>query len=87
MTPATDIEYEAWLTRVEMTREAIANCCRFRLDHDVALAERVSVEVIAGLLARPRVFQYFGLPFSGRVAHLTEVGLARAQEGAAGAAH
>jgi DNA-directed RNA polymerase specialized sigma24 family protein len=83
VTTAIDTEYAAWLERVDMTRESIANCCVHRLQGDRAAAERVSIEVIGGLLARPRVFQYFGLPFSGRVAHLAELGLARARDGAA----
>jgi len=81
VTTAIDTEYAAWLERVDMTRESIANCCVHRLHGDRVAAERVSIEVIGGLLARPRVFQYFGLPFSGRVAHLAELGLARARDG------
>ncbi len=73
--------YAEWLERVEMTRESIAYCCFHRLQRDRAAAERVSVAVVAGLLARPRVFQYFGLPFSGRVAHLAELGIADAVRG------
>lgn len=73
--------YAEWLERVEMTRESIGYCCFHRLNRDRALAERVSVGVVAGLLARPLVFQYFGLPFSGRVAHLAEQGIARAAQG------
>lgn len=71
-------EYADWLERVKMTRESVAYCCFHRLQRDASLAERVSVEVIAGLLARPKVFQYYGLPFSGRIAHLTEMAIARA---------
>lgn len=74
--------FEEWLARLEMTRESIGYCCLHRLAGDRAAAERVSVEVVAGLLARPRVFQYFGLPFSGRVAHLAERGIAGALGGA-----
>ncbi len=70
-------EYAAWLQRLDMTRESIAICCRRPLGGHRALAERVGVEVVAGLLARPRVFQFFGLPYSGRVAHLAEVAMAR----------
>ncbi|MEA2127823.1 MAG: hypothetical protein QOJ85_714 [Solirubrobacteraceae bacterium] len=73
-------EYADWLDRVRMTRESVAYCCFHRLHRDAALAERVSVEVLAGLLARPKVFQYYGLPFSGRIAHLTEMAIGRATE-------
>ena len=74
-------EYAGWLSRLEMTREAVSYCCFHRLGRDQALAERVGLEVAAGLLARPKVFQYYGLPFSGRVAHLTEMAIARATSG------
>lgn len=70
-----DREYDAWLVRLSQTYESVQYCCRYRLG-DPALAERAAVEVIAGLLARPQVWQYFGLPFSGRVAKLTEQCLA-----------
>lgn len=77
-------EYADWLSRVCMTRESVAYCCLYRLGGNAALAERVSVEVVAGLLARPRVFQYYGLPFSGRLAHLTEMAIGRATAGRRG---
>lgn len=83
-TPETELllpAYAEWLERVDMTRESIAYCCFHRLNRDRPAAERVSITVIAGLLARPRVFQYFGLPFSGRVAHLAEQGIAEALRG------
>lgn len=78
--PATQLlpEYAEWLERVEMTRESITYCCLHRLQGNRPAAERIGVEVVGGLLARPRVFQYFGLPFSGRVAHLAEQGIAGA---------
>jgi DNA-directed RNA polymerase specialized sigma24 family protein len=72
-------EYEAWLVRLSQTYASVMHCCRYRLGSP-ALAERVAVEVIAGLIARPKVWQYFGLPFSGRVAKLTEGSLADAAE-------
>ena len=78
-------EFADWLDRVRMTRESVAYCCFHRLQRNAALAERVSVEVLAGLLARPKVFQYYGLPFSGRIAHLTEMALGRAADGTPGA--
>lgn len=77
-------KYADWLHRVEMTRESVAYCCFHRLGRNQALAERVSIEVTAGLLARPKVFQYYGLPFSGRIAHLTEMGIERAAAGRPG---
>ncbi|HUR85475.1 MAG TPA: hypothetical protein VMY78_09030 [Solirubrobacteraceae bacterium] len=79
-------EYADWLNRVRMTRESVAYCCFHRLQRNAELAERVSVEVAAGLLARPKIFQYYGLPFSGRVAHLTEMAIARATEDIPGGA-
>jgi hypothetical protein len=83
--PATLLpDYEAWLERVRMTHDAVAYCCFHRLGRNRVLAEQVGVEVVAGLLARPKVFQYFGLPFSGRVAHLAEAAIARAAQGLPG---
>lgn len=79
-------EYADWLSRVRMIRESVAYCCFHRLQRNAVLAERVSVEVVAGLLARPKIFQYYGLPFSGRVAHLTEMAIARAAEDIPGGA-
>jgi hypothetical protein len=70
--------YADWLGRIRMTRESVAYCCFHRLRRNASLAERVSLEVVAGLLARPKVFQYYGLPFSGRVAHLIEMAIDRA---------
>jgi hypothetical protein len=72
--------YEDWLERLEMTYESVAHCCAYRL-HDRALAERASLDVVAGLIARPRVFRHFGLPFSGRVAHLAELAMVEARAG------
>jgi DNA-directed RNA polymerase specialized sigma24 family protein len=72
-------EYEAWLERLRMTYEALTNCCYYRLEGDRGAAERVSMRVITGLLAKPKIFQYYGLPFSGRVAHLGELGIAEAR--------
>jgi hypothetical protein len=39
------------------------------------------VQVVAGLIARPQVFRYFGLPYSGRIAKLAEARLAEAAAG------
>jgi DNA-directed RNA polymerase specialized sigma24 family protein len=73
-------EYEAWMERVCATYDAITYTCHHRLGNR-RLAEQVSVQVLAGLLAKPRVFRYFGLPYSGRIARLAESRIAEAQEG------
>lgn len=73
-------EYEAWMARVCATHDAINYTCHHRLG-DRGLAERVSVQVLAGLLIKPKVFRYFGLPYSGRIARLAEARLAEAREG------
>jgi DNA-directed RNA polymerase specialized sigma24 family protein len=39
------------------------------------------MEVVAEMLARPKVFRYFGLPFSGQLATLAEPRIARVQQG------
>lgn len=54
-----------------MTYQAVINCCSYRMDCPED-AELVAETVIRGLLARPRVFRYFGLPYSGRIARLAE---------------
>ncbi|MPZ67395.1 MAG: hypothetical protein GEU83_18470 [Pseudonocardiaceae bacterium] len=73
-------EYVHWTERVRATYEAISYTCHHRLgDHQ--LAERVAVQVVAGLVARPGVFRYFGLPYSGRIAKLAEKRIAEAQQG------
>lgn len=72
--------YEGWLERLSATYNAVAYCCRHRLRNRVA-AECVSVEVVAEMLARPRVFGYYGLPFSGQVGRLAEPRIARARRG------
>jgi DNA-directed RNA polymerase specialized sigma24 family protein len=73
-------EYEAWMERVCSTYDAIAYTCHHRLGNR-RLAEQVSVQVLAGLLAKPKIFRYFGLPYSGRIARLAEARLAEAREG------
>lgn len=70
--------YEEWLERLSATYRSVAYCCSYRLQ-DYALAEDVSVEVVAEMLARPKVFRYFGLPFSGQIARLAEPRIARLQ--------
>lgn len=74
--------YEEWLERLSATYGSVAHCCRYRLQ-DRAAAERVSMEVVAEMLARPKVFRYFGLPFSGQLATLAEPRIARIQQGMA----
>lgn len=81
--PALLPGYEEWLERLSATYEAVAYCCFHRLK-DRASAERVSVEVVAEMLARPKVFQYFGLPFSGQIGRLTEPRISRARQGDVG---
>jgi DNA-directed RNA polymerase specialized sigma24 family protein len=73
-------EYAAWLERVRATYEAVAYTCGYRL-HDRELGRRVGAAVVAGLVRRPGVFRYQGLPFSGRIAVLAEALLAEAREG------
>lgn len=70
--------YEEWLERLSATYRSVAYCCSHRL-RDRALAEGVSVEVVAEMLARPKVFRYFGLPFSGQIARLAEPRIAQLQ--------
>src|SRR5215212_6109559 len=70
--------YEEWLERLSATYRSVAYYCFHRL-HDRALAEGVSVEVVAEMLARPKVFRYFGLPFSGQIGRSAEPRIARLQ--------
>ena len=72
--------YEGWLERLSATHNAVAYCCRHRLRDRVA-AECVSAEVVAEMLARPRVFGYYGLPFSGQIGRLAEPRIARVRQG------
>ncbi len=72
--------YEEWLERLSATYGSVAHCCRYRLQ-DHAAAAAVSMEVVAEMLARPKVFRYFGLPFSGQLATLAEPRIARVQRG------
>lgn len=83
--PATDTdelarEFAHWFERVRATFEAVQYTCAHRLA-DPALAEQVGVQVVAGMIARPGVFRYFGLPFSGRIARLAEARIAEADAG------
>ena len=54
-------EWDAWRERVRATYEAVEYTCAHRLA-DATLAGPVAVQVVAGLIARPQVFRYFGLP-------------------------
>jgi len=72
--------YEEWLERLEATYRSVAFCSVHRLG-DRALAEQVSAQVVEGLIAKPQVFRYWGLPYSGRIAHLAEALIAQAREG------
>jgi hypothetical protein len=69
-------EYREWLNRLDMTYESVVNCCVSRL-RDRSLGEAAGLTILTGLLSRPKVFQYFGLPYSGRIAHLAEPEIAR----------
>lgn len=73
-------EFAEWLDRVRATFEAVRYTCAHRLA-DPALAEQVSVQVVAAMVARPGVFRYFGLPYSGRIARLAEARIAEADAG------
>ncbi len=78
--PALVPAYQEWLTRLTMTYDAVLHCCQPRLD-EPEQAHSVALAVILGLLAKPKVFQYFGLPYSGRIAHLAEEQLAEIRRG------
>lgn len=73
-------EYAEWLNRVRATYNAVEYTCSHRLA-DPSLASPVAVQVAAGLLSRPAIFRYFGLPFSGRIARLAEARIAEADAG------
>ncbi|MHA6783618.1 hypothetical protein ACVGOW_21905 [Pseudonocardia saturnea] len=73
-------EFDEWFDRVRALFEAVRFTCTHRLA-DPSLAEQVSVQVVAGMVARPSVFRYFGLPFSGRIAKLAEGLIAAADAG------
>ncbi len=74
--------YEEWLERLSATYGSVAHCCRYRLQ-DHAAAKSVSMKVVAEMLARPKVFRFFGLPFSGQLAKLAEPRIAQVQQGVA----
>ncbi|MCA1738233.1 MAG: hypothetical protein LC740_05195 [Actinobacteria bacterium] len=71
--------YEEWLERLSATYNAVAYCCFHRL-RDREAAECVSAEVVAEMLVRPKVFRYYGLPFSGQIGRLAEPRITRARQ-------
>jgi hypothetical protein len=73
-------EFGEWLDRVRATYEAVTYTCSYRLA-DPDLGARVGFGVVAGLIAAPGVFRHFGLPYSGRIAHLAEPLIAAARAG------
>lgn len=75
-----DAEFTEWVQRLRSTHRAVAFTCKHRLS-EPEHAEPLAVRVVAGLLARPTVFRYFGLPFSGRIASLAEGLIADAEAG------
>lgn len=75
-----DTEWDEWVERVRTTYEAVQYTCAHRLA-DAGLAGPVAVQVAAGLVARPAVFRYWGLPYSGRIARLAESLIADADAG------
>ena len=77
---ALDSDWDEWLERVHATFQAVRYTCTHRLT-DPTLAEPVAVAVAAGLVSRPSVFRYFGLPYSGRIAKLAETLIAEADAG------
>lgn len=80
-TDATPVEeYEHWLGRLRSTYESVTFACLHRL-HDRALAESVGVHVVAGMLSRPGVFRFHGMPYSARIGHIAEDRIAAAKEG------
>jgi hypothetical protein len=75
-----DAEWDEWVERVRLTYQAVEYTCAHRLA-DSRLAGPVAVQVAAGLVARPAVFRYWGLPYSGRIARLAEARIAEADAG------
>jgi DNA-directed RNA polymerase specialized sigma24 family protein len=73
-------EYEEWLDRVRSTYEAVSFTCVHRLG-DRHLADQVSAQVVAGMISKPGVVRFFGLPYSARIGHLAEDRIAAARAG------
>jgi hypothetical protein len=78
--PVLQQDYEHWLERLSATHDAVVYTCSYRLAHP-ADAAQVGVQVIGGLLARPGVFRYSGLPYSGAIARLAEARITAARDG------
>lgn len=74
-------EFDQWLDRVRATYEAVEYTVRHRLANP-RLAGQVAVQVAAGLVSRPMVFRFQGLPYSGRIARLAETRITEADTGA-----
>lgn len=73
-------DYDAWLQRLAATHDAVVYTCAYRLgDRDAAA--QIGVQVIGGMLARPGVFRYSGLPYSGAIARLAEGRIDAARDG------
>lgn len=72
--------YEDWLERLRATYQSVVFCCRYQIGDERA-AQAVGARVVAGLVGKPGVFKYSGLPFSGRIARHTERGIADARAG------
>lgn len=74
-------DYAQWIDRLRATAQSVAFCCAYQLA-DRSLADAVGARVVAGLIGRPGIFKYSGLPYSGRVARHTERGIELARSGA-----
>ncbi|HEU0101441.1 MAG TPA: hypothetical protein VFR07_03905 [Mycobacteriales bacterium] len=73
-------DYDLWLERLSATHDAVVYTCSHRLQ-DPRAAAGIGVQVIGGLLRRPGVFRYSGLPYSGAIARLAETRIAAARAG------
>ena len=73
-------DYDGWLERLSATHDAVVYTCGYRLA-DPADAAEVGVQVMGGLISRPGVFRYSGLPYSGAIARLAERRIAAARAG------
>lgn len=79
----TQKEFQHWLDRVRDTHDAVRFTVGHRLHGDWERAEAVSIQVVVEMLAKPRVFRYQGLPYSGRIGAVAESILAGPAERAA----
>ena len=73
-------DYAHWLERLSATHDAVVYTCGYRVPERADAAE-IGVQVIGGLLTRPGVFRYSGLPYSGAIARLAEARIAAARAG------